>query len=133
MDFDWDDADRTFREELFDTNPWLKYAAEAVVDGESRVAPGRVRIVATVSKLWVEKSFAVELVREDFYEIFEEGELLEDGFANFERDASATSRGDLQVLLPLPFDSDPKSLSEVRLGREWKISGFFEVDLDDGP
>lgn len=121
-------AYRTFREDLFRENPWLKFAAEGRVIGVSRPSDERCTLVAEVSRLFVKRTFAVELVREDFYELFSEGELLEDGFATFERSLSSPAAGELVLSLPLPADTEPASLSEARLGREWKISAFAEVD-----
>jgi hypothetical protein len=122
-------AYRTFREELFGENPWLRYAAEAKVIGESHLAADRVRLVAQVDKLGIRRSFTVDLVREDFYEVYEDGELLDDGFASFSRSASSPAAGELALSLPLPFGADVSRLSEARLGREWKIAGF--ADLPD--
>lgn len=126
-------AYRTFREELFRENPWLKLAAEGEVIGESRSDDGRCTLVAMVSKLFVERRFKVELVREDFYELFRDGELLDDGFASFERSLAPAPPGELALRLPLPPDADPRALSEARLGREWKIAGFAEVKDDPDP
>lgn len=120
-------AYRTFREELFDENPWLRYAACAEVVQESSTGPDRHTLVATVTKFFVEKTFAVHLVREDFYELYAKGALLEDGFANFERSLDGSGGDQLDLHLPLPFGTEPRDLSEARLGREWKITGFEEV------
>lgn len=120
-------AYRTFREDLFRENPWLKFAAEACVVSESRPEPGRAVLVAQVSKLFVERTFEVELVREDFYELWSEGELADDGFANFTRNASSENEGELLIVLPLSPGLSVAELSEARLGREWKITGFAEV------
>ena len=126
-------AYRTFREELFGQNPWLRYAADATVEGESRIAPDRVRLSARVKKLWIERRFAVELVREDFYEVYAQGELLDDDFGSFARSTKSVGDTELELRIPVPFGTDPASLSEVRLGQEWKIAAFVEVPPDAGP
>lgn len=126
-------AYRTFREELFHENPWLKLAAEAEVVAESRPTQDHALLVAEVSKLFVQRTFRVELVREEFYELWVEGELADDGFANFARNATAETPGQLRVVLPLSPGLTPAELSEARLGREWKIVGFAEVPADDLP
>jgi len=124
-------AYRTFREELFDEHPWLRYAAKAHVTGESRLAPDRVRLVARVDVFAFSRSFTVDLVREDYYEVFEDGELLEDGFASFPRSASSPAEGELVLRLPLASGADVTRLSEVRAGREWKIASFGELPPGD--
>jgi len=75
----------------------------------------------------------VKLVREDYYELYSEGELLDDGFASFGRSLSSPAAGELEVRLPFPLDTEPTSLSEVRLGREWKIDSFAEVTGSEEP
>jgi hypothetical protein len=120
-------AYRTFREDLFRENPWLKFAAEGQVVGESRPSEDRCTLVAEVTKILVKRTFVVRLVREDYYELYSGGELLDDGFASFERSLSSPAAGELEARLPLPAETDVRTLSEVRLGREWKIDSFAEV------
>lgn len=126
-------AYRTFREDLFRENPWLKFAAEGKVIGETRPSEDRCTLLAEVSKTFVKRTFLVKLVREDFYEVYAGGELLDDGFASFERSLSSPADGELDVRLPLPPETDVHSLSEARLGREWKIDSFAEVTGSDEP
>jgi len=116
-------AYREFRERLFGENPWLRHAAAAEVVEVVELSPRRARIVARVEKLFVERSFTVELVSEGYYELRAGSVLADDDFHDFASTLSSEG-GELRLRLPLAPGVDPQELSEVRAGREWKIDGF---------
>lgn len=117
---------REFRDRLFSRQPWLKRAACARIVEVQPLGPGRERVIARVDTVFVDKTFAVDFVREDFYELRAGESLLEDGFTDFER--LVAEDGDaLLVRLPLPWGAALTQVSEVRVGREWKIDGFVDV------
>ena len=109
----------TFREELFFSRPWLKAAARAEVVGEPQhLGPDRVRLDARVEWMFWDESFAVELVAEGFYEYWSGSERVEDAYHAFElrREGAA-----VVARVPAPEDVDLAEITELRLGRDWKI------------
>jgi hypothetical protein len=124
---------REFREQLFDEQPWLARVACAEVLEEQPQSAGRVRLVARASYLWVARTFAVDLVREDFFELYAAGERASDGFIEFERVFDAAPDA-LVLRLPSTGLEELGPLSEVRVGREWKIDGFADLsgEPDEG-
>jgi hypothetical protein len=82
-----------------------------------------VRLHAEVDTWLKDVEFAVDLVREDYYELYVGPERVADDVADWER--LVRERGDdFDVRVPRPADLPLESLSEVRAGREWKIDGF---------
>ena len=117
-----------FRRELFRTQPYLKYAAWAEIRSVTELAPGRVQIQAEVDTWFHDESFTVELVREDFYELWSDAptshsEKVADDFADWDRIARARE-GSLVVTVPMPEGRSVSDLGELRAGGEWKIDGF---------
>lgn len=110
---------RLFREE----NRWLKYAAKAEIVEQADQPDGRVRIVAILDTLFVDETFAVDFVRQDFYETFDDQGLLEDDYVRWRE--IARSEGDSLVLeVPMPGGVDVLDITELRAGREWKIDSI---------
>jgi len=110
---------RVFRDE----NRWLRYAAKAEIVEQANLPDGRARIVATLDTLFVDETFAVDFVRQDFYETFDDGGLLEDDYVRWREIARA--EGDSLVLeVPMPEGVDVLDITELRAGREWKIDSI---------
>lgn len=114
---------REFRRELFQAQPWLKLAAKAEVERREELGPGRVRLHCEVDTWFKDVEFAIDLVREDYYELYVGAERVADDVADWER--LVRERGDdLDVRVPRPEQHTLEELSEIRAGREWKIDGF---------
>jgi hypothetical protein len=117
-----------YRSQLFRKQPLLKLAATAEIKEVRTLAPGRARVVAEVDTWFHDETFAVELVREDFYELYV-GELrVADDLAEW-GELTRGEDGMLMVRVPLPGGMTAHELDELRAGREWKIDGF---PLDPG-
>lgn len=114
---------REFRRELFRTRPWLKLAARAEVRDVQEVGPGRVRLVAEVETWFHDETFAIDLVREDFYEVWADGVRIDDDFAKW-TSLARVEDGMLTVRVQLPEGLDVGEVGELRAGHEWKIDGF---------
>lgn len=121
-----------FRRELFRSRPWLKLAAKAKVREVRVLGPERVRIVAEVDTWFHDETFEVELVREDYYELWVDGRRVQDDLASWRRLARETD-GTLVVTVPLPAGLSPLEVGELRAGREWKIDGFALPEDTDSP
>jgi len=118
---------REFREKAFRAQPWLKWVAKAKVKRVEELASGRVRMVAEVDTWFHDETFAFELVREDFYELYSaaDGKRVDDDFASW-RELVRERDGALQLSVPLAEGLSAAQLGEVRAGREWKIDGLPE-------
>jgi hypothetical protein len=114
---------REFRRELFASQPWLKLAARAEVREVLELGPGRVRLVAEVETWFRDETFAIELVREDYYELYVGDQRVSDDNSDWRRLARETD-GALVVRVPLPDGLAASEIGELRAGREWKIDGF---------
>lgn len=112
-----------FRRELFGSQPWLKLAAKAKIKDVRRLSPERVQVVAEVDTWFHDETFAIDLVREDFYELYAGGKRVADDQADWGRLARERD-GALVVTVPLPAGMATKDVGELRAGHEWKIDGF---------
>lgn len=112
-----------FRRELFRTRPWLKLAARAKVREVVELAPGRVRLVAEVETWFRDETFELELVREDFYELWVGDKRVQDDLTDW-RKLTREKDGELVVSVPLTAGLALSEIGELRAGREWKIDGF---------
>lgn len=125
---------RVVRDRLEDEIPGFGFLARAEVRGRNAVDDAHVALVARVGVAWIERWFLVELVREDYFALFRDGELYFDGFAPFDAEhLSIDTRWDPDRLwaaidLDDPLGEldleDPTQLSEVTVGREWKIDNL---------
>lgn len=114
---------REYRRELFRKQPWLKLAARAEIVRLEPLGPGRVRVHAEVDTWFKDVEFAVDLVREDYWELYAGTERVADDEGDWGR--MVRERGDeLDVRVPRPEGRSAEDLSELRAGREWKIDGF---------
>jgi len=115
-----------YRRELFRAQPWLKWAATAEIREVQRLSEHRVRLVAEVDTWLHDETFAVELVREDFWELYVDGQRRHDDLASW-RGLAREREGALSVSVPLPEGLSAAEVSELRAGREWKVDAFLEV------
>ncbi len=124
---------REFRAELERRWPWVREIASAELIESGPLEEGVWRIAARVKFLWRIQEFEVLLQREDFFELYAGRELLLDGGFDFETNLSAEP-GSEQVDLfvptqaPIPSSVDGQAVSELRVGREWKIAGLRTLD-----
>src|SRR5262249_5132038 len=65
--------------------PLLKYAAKAKIKKVQELSPERVRIEAEVNVWFHHRSFTVDFVREDFYELYEGEKRVDDDLADWDR------------------------------------------------
>ena len=123
---------REFRDQLFGRSPWLRYAAKACITSSERLSPDRHRIEALVDTWIVDKRFAVTLVLESGYDVYDEEGLLE---GEHERWAALAREegGSLVLEVPMPQGTTLDELAEIRAVRAWKIDSFELLDEDDSP
>jgi hypothetical protein len=114
-----------YRRELFQAQPWLKWAAMAEIEEVQRLSEHRVRLVAKVDTWLHDETFAVEVVREDYWELYVDGQRRHDDEARW-RSLAREHEGELTVRVPLPEGLSAAEVSELRAGREWKIDAFLE-------
>ncbi len=123
-------AYREFRDELEGRFPWFGCLAKARIVEEQAFPPDRHRIVAEVKVLFARRRFVVDFVREDFQEVFSgEEDLLDESvaWADLVREAPQDPES-LEVSVPTFGEFGLADVTEVRVGREWKIDGFGEAE-----
>lgn len=114
---------REAREELFRRQPFIKLAATAEVLETEYLPGGRARLTAKVSTWLRDETFYIEFVREEYYEVYEEGELAYDDFADM-GELVAQKSGSYVAFIPDEDGIPLERISELRIGRHWLISGF---------
>ena len=124
---------RLFRDELLARIPLLRYALhKAEVLSSERLSERRARITARAAG----RTLVVDLVREDFWEIWagsDRGEGDEDYVADLFEGRYLTVRAEddpPRVIGQAPL-RDPtlaERITELRLGQEWKIDDFHIVE-----
>jgi hypothetical protein len=119
---------RVAREDLRRSHPWLRTGIAKAKITSLQAGERSARLEATCLGVRV----AVDLVREDFAQLWEGAELVLDREAPFDAwvEVQAARDGERWITggVPLPADADGGTITELRLGREWKIDDFREVD-----
>ena len=123
---------REFRDELLRRQPFLRYGLSRLeVTAVDPLGPRDARVRAVAAG----RTLDVRMVREDFYEEWAGTELV-DAFVPDWRDPERVSRvvgdGDdtyLAIFIPVRDAEEADSLTQVRVGGEWKID---ELDFGDG-
>jgi hypothetical protein len=130
---------RVARKQLFDEIPWIRRISRADVLGQTEIEPALVRLDARVSFLMQSVDVEVYLSRTDFYELWIGDERLSDGVLEFTDVVRRVSEGGdapwdrtEMVLAAIELESPlaPNvaqrldQISEVVVGREWRIAGL---------
>ena len=107
------------RDEL--RGPGFKYAVyRAEILSVDVLGPDRRRILARA----VGRTLVVDMVREDFYELWTTDGLLDSGDTRFEAATRVIDGSVVEVHTPSPPGSEPRDLVEISVRREWKIDGY---------
>ena len=119
------------RAQMLAKQPWLKLFAKGEILRDWPNADGSHGIEVRVPT----RTVHVILVREDSFEIFEGDQLLEDGYADYDRLVQVVSSpyGDgIQAQIPSRRSAAELSrATSLRVARRWKIAALNEVDPDD--
>jgi hypothetical protein len=116
---------REFWDQMEEEEPLLR---KGIADGELE-APAEIRRdLARLHAVSHGRKIRVDLVREDFCEAWEGGERRIDEAASFpdRSGVQQTAEGGRWIYgrMPVPEGVDTARISELRVGREWKIDGF---------
>lgn len=136
---------REAREEWYAENPFLRHGiAKATIEDSERLSDQRHRFVVESYG----NRFVIELVREDFYQVYVEGELIADELLPYDRreefldqfddfvSASPPEQGRRFVSggVTVPAGDFPTpSISELRIGQEWKVDAMGPADESSSP
>jgi hypothetical protein len=119
---------REFRERLLKEKPWLARISCATVVEETRLDEGRAEVTAEVQGLFQTVRLRIGFVREDFYELHSETELVGDDGVRLEEvvrpTRSRAGEDGLELWLPLPPGRTADEVSLIVVGREWKIDSL---------
>lgn len=124
---------REFWDRLLDEEPFLRMGiADAILEGQAEIRRGRLARLTAVSH---GRRIQFALVREDFCEAWEGGERrIDEAIAFSDRSGVQTGADGARWIygrMPVPEGVLTDEITELRVGREWKIDGF-EVLEDDG-
>jgi hypothetical protein len=119
---------REYREVLRKEYPFLrKGLADARIEGEVERRGERARLVATSHGQRLE----FVLVLDDYVEIWSGAEPIVDQSVAFGERTGTQTAGDgtswFYASSPLPEGADAHDITEMRVGREWKIDGIATV------
>jgi len=117
---------RVGREQLFDENPFIKLVTQGKIVGSERLDAAHHLLTVRVKNWFVDQTFEVQLVREDFMEAWGEERSLFFDFASFEEHVFTDEDNPslIYAVVQAPPDIDPSQISEIGFGREWRIAGF---------
>jgi hypothetical protein len=125
---------REFRDRLIADEPFLRLGiADAELDGPAEIQGDRARLRAKSHG----RHFTVRLVRDDVAEVYRDGERVLGESLSFEAHTLFQTRpeggellwGYVELPADLPKEADGRTISELRLAREWKID---DLQLTDG-
>lgn len=122
---------RVAREELFKQQPFIKLVTQGEIIGSERLDAKHHRLTIQVKNWFVNETFEVDLVREDFMEAWSEERSLFFDFASFDEHVFTDEDNPslLYAIAQAPPDVPPSSITELNFGREWRISGFSPATL----
>jgi|GEM_PF-1083369 len=129
---------RVARKQLFDEIPWVRRVSTAEVLGETAIDPTLVRLDARVTFLFQTVDVEVYLSRGDFYELWVGDERISDANIEFTDAVRRVSEGDdpfertemvlaaveLEAPVPPRVATRLDTITELRVGREWRIAGL---------
>ncbi|QDU67001.1 hypothetical protein [Engelhardtia mirabilis] len=130
---------RIARDELLSSTPGLKRVAAAKVRRSWPVGADRWALVAEVKVLWIHRFLLVELVTEEFFELYVGERRVLDGAVDLGRNLFLDeSEGkpllwawvDVEDPLGLATPVDPDAVDELRVGREWKIDSLLPLERE---
>lgn len=121
------------REILLDSQPFLRFGLGRAEIIENEVLNDRrARLRIRSESLFHKIDFVCELVREDFYEIWRGGELLQDDhLSRFSNAFRTTEQGEDTYAQAYVILEDPDlagEITEFRVGREWRIDSLHQID-----
>jgi len=118
--------------ELADRYPALRYLSRAEVLERHRLSDDEVEYLCRIEVLFKTTRLRIGFIREDFYDVYRGAEPLGGDvtpFAEVARPvASPSGRAGVGMWVPLPSGLPFDEVSEVRVGREWKINS---IELED--
>ncbi len=128
---------RVAREELFERMPWIRRISRARIVATTVLDPGLVQLDVRVEFLFQTLDLEVFVAREEFYEVWVGNERIADGVLDFHGAVRRVSEGEgfeaveqivaqIELESPVPPNVARRldEISEVRLGREWRIAGM---------
>lgn len=126
----------TFRDEWLKSEPLLRYAIDRAEitsvqrpDGSEK-GVSRCRLLARTLR----RTLSIELVREEFYEIWTEDGLIDSRDLDFDGSTGIQDSGSESWFygqVPLPAGFDGAEVSDLSLRREWKIDHFELVEKSE--
>ena len=118
------------RDEVFGRYPYLRRFVALEVVRELEQGPRErsmiVRLSAFLSERWVE----VQFVRDDYFSVRSGAEVLADDYASF-ASMITSDGGRLVLILPTEDIIDPREVTKVLVGQDWKINGFRQLEEDE--
>ncbi len=121
-------AYREFRDRLAKEIPFFRRIATAEVIEITELGPDRQRILAEVSAFFVERRFQIDFVREDYFETWLGDEPIDDEGGNFDQMVWRHPKDPRRIHAEVESQWDETELTELRIGREWKIDAFAQVE-----
>jgi hypothetical protein len=120
------------RDEVFGRFPYLRRFVDLEVVNETvhdaKTATMVVRLSAFLSERWVE----IRFVRDDYFSVRSLESVLADDFASF-AGMIKSQNGRLVLTLDTEDIIDPREVTKVIVGQEWKIDGFRALEGDEIP
>lgn len=128
---------RIARDELLRSVPGLKRVAAAEIRRAWALTEERWRLVAQVEFLWIDRFIQVDLVREEFFELYRGDRRVLDGLIDFDAIVVLDDSTEPPILwagvdaadpLGLAPAVTPATVDELRVGREWKIDALVSLE-----
>ncbi len=126
---------RVKRDEVLSDQPLIKLAATAEIIRSTREPGGNhCRLILQIDNLFFKRTFAVDLVQEGYYDVFDEDGIAEGLPTRWNRIASTRWDGDAEVgelILRVPMPEGYESIDEltgITAGLAWKIDAFIASD-----
>ncbi len=118
------------RKKLIDSQPYLAFLANAKVVEGTVISASRHRLTLQAAG----RRFEVELVREDWFQIYSGGVFLADGLLDFTRAVQVSDSGtgklvtaEVRVADENLGDGDLLALTSLRIEQVWKIDNFADA------
>ena len=122
--------------ELRDRFPWFKYLSRAKVIEETQISENQIEYLCDIEVLFKTVQVRFGFLREDYFDVFSGAETIGGEVQPFDKlSRQVESRGLpwVEIHIPVPGGYKFADITEIRVGREWKIDSIEMIDSENPP
>ncbi|MFT5286041.1 MAG: hypothetical protein ACI8TQ_002209 [Planctomycetota bacterium] len=122
--------------ELRDRFPWFKYLSRAKVLEETQIGEDQIEYLCEIEVLFKTIQVRFGFLREDYFDVFSGAETIGGEVQPFDKlTKRVEARGVpwVEIHIPVPGGRKFDDITEIRVGREWKIDAIEMIESENPP